>query len=184
MGSPVPLELPIYLDAHATTPTDPRVLEKMLPYLQDEYGKKLKEQEILRAQEKAKKDEKRDLAIYLEEGLQYLRNKDFERAEEAFGSAVAISPRNDTASRGLRAAELKISDISKLPSEADPDADKKKRVIALFQQAMTAFANRSYQDAIRNAEEIRKIELTGDTQYLSEAKKVIDRALVLQIEEF
>ena len=29
---------PIYLDHHATTPLDPRVLEAMLPWLRDEFG--------------------------------------------------------------------------------------------------------------------------------------------------
>ncbi len=32
------MRLPVYLDNHATTPVDPRVLEEMLPYLRDDFG--------------------------------------------------------------------------------------------------------------------------------------------------
>src|ERR671919_46075 len=32
------VKLPIYMDNHATTPLDPRVLEAMMPYLKDEFG--------------------------------------------------------------------------------------------------------------------------------------------------
>jgi cysteine desulfurase len=33
-----PLQLPVYLDHHATTPLDPRVLEAMLPYFTESFG--------------------------------------------------------------------------------------------------------------------------------------------------
>ena len=34
----MPIKLPIYMDYHATTPVDPRVLESMLPYLTGRFG--------------------------------------------------------------------------------------------------------------------------------------------------
>ena len=32
------VQLPIYLDNHATTPLDPRVLEEVMPYLSGRFG--------------------------------------------------------------------------------------------------------------------------------------------------
>lgn len=34
----MPLQLPVYMDCHATTPVDPRVLEAMLPYFTSQFG--------------------------------------------------------------------------------------------------------------------------------------------------
>ena len=36
--SPGPMKIPIYMDYHATTPVDPRVLEVMLPYFKEDFG--------------------------------------------------------------------------------------------------------------------------------------------------
>ncbi len=35
---PAGVTLPVYMDNHATTPVDPRVLEEMLPYFQEKFG--------------------------------------------------------------------------------------------------------------------------------------------------
>jgi cysteine desulfurase len=37
--APVNVKLPIYMDDHATTPMDPRVLEAMMPYFTGKFGK-------------------------------------------------------------------------------------------------------------------------------------------------
>lgn len=161
-----------------------------LPYykksreLLEKYQKKVKEKQIADAQEKAKNDEKQDLAMYLQDGVEYLKEGDFEKAGESFNSAIVIDPTNPIAAKGLRAADAKVRDMDQLPPEVDPEMEKKKAVLSLFQRAVGALQQKQYQEAINTADQIRKIELKGDTQYLNEAKQIIDQAKILQKEEF
>ena len=37
-SAPNGVKLPVYMDNHATTPMDPRVLEEMLPYFMEKFG--------------------------------------------------------------------------------------------------------------------------------------------------
>ncbi|MBI4405084.1 MAG: FHA domain-containing protein [Deltaproteobacteria bacterium] len=150
----------------------------------EEYSKKLKEQQFLQAQEKAKGDQKQDLVTYLDEGKDYLKEGDFERAAESFMFALNMDPTNEVAKKGLRAAEYKVKDINDLPPEKDPEEEKKQAIRELFRQAVTAYDNKNYQEAINKAEKIRQVELKGDTSYLNMAKQIIDQAKIRQKEDF
>ena len=116
--------------------------------------------------------------------MDYLKAGDFDRAAEAFNSAIVIEPNNEIAANGLKAAQAKVKSLDDIPKELDGEQEKRKLVSELFSRAVEAFTNKSYQEAIDTAEKIRKIELKGDTQYLNEAKQIIDRAKMLQKEEF
>ena len=165
-------------------------IHEILPYykqskdLLEQYTKRLKEKQIQEAAERAKKDEKEELSYYLEEGLDYLKNGEFDKAGESFNSAINIDPNNPTAIRGIKAAEYKVRSLEQIPPDRDPERDKKKQVKELFEKALSAFALKGYQEAIDTAEKIRQIELKGDTSYLNEAKQIIDKARMLQKEEF
>jgi pSer/pThr/pTyr-binding forkhead associated (FHA) protein/tetratricopeptide (TPR) repeat protein len=152
--------------------------------LLDQVDKRYRDKMSQMAAEKAKKDELQDLNIYLEDGLEYLKQGDFDRAAESFQLALNLEPRNIIAIKGLKAAELKVRSVENLPNERDPEEDKKTTIKELYEKAIQALNNRAYQEAIDFAEKIRKINLKSDQTYLNEAKQIIDRAKIAQKEEF
>ncbi len=165
-------------------------IHDLLPYyknsrdLSEQYEKKLKLKRAEQAQQDAKEGLAKDLKFYLEDGIQYLKEGDFDRAAEAFNSAIALDPRNELAIKGLRATELKIRNIEDVPPERDAEQDKKDKVKELFEKAVNAFTEKKYYETIKQAEEIRKIELKGETSYLNEAKQLIDNSKLKIREEF
>src|ERR1041385_2029691 len=60
----------------------------------------------------------------------------------------------------------------------------KQEVSQLFQEAVKAFTDKKYQRVILLTEKIRTIKVKGETQYLNEAKQLLDRAKSMQREEF
>ena len=165
-------------------------LHTMIPYYKESkklealYFKKIKEKQKNEATEKASRDRFAELQIYIEDGVEYLKQGDFDRAAEAFNNAIVLDPQNATAAKGLKAAGLKIRDIEQLPPEVNPEVEKRKLVAQLMEQALLKFEEKSYQDAINLAEKIRTIEIKGETEYLNQAKQLIDRSKLQQKEEF
>lgn len=165
-------------------------MHTLIPYYKESkklealYVKKVKERQKQEATEKAQRDRYAELQIYLEDGVEYLKQGNFERAAEAFNAAIILDPQNTTAAKGLKAASLQIRDIEQLPPEVDPELEKKKLVTQLMEQALIKFEEKSYQEAINLAEQVRSIEIKGETEYLNQAKQLIDKSKVQQKEEF
>lgn len=139
------------------------------------------------------KSDIRDLKVYLREGKNYLNEGDKESAAVAFRFALVLDPGNKEARAGLKAAGVKVEPAKLAPAKVAPvkedrkpatDGRKKAKVAELLKAATEAFQRRSYQDAIDKAEQVRKIEIPGVTDYLNEAKQIIDRARVKQKEDF
>jgi pSer/pThr/pTyr-binding forkhead associated (FHA) protein len=138
----------------------------------------------------------KSLKIYLEEGQHYLAQGDFDSATIAFNFAILIDPRNTLAIQGMEAAQAGRREISSVASPVSapvgaeaktpiPSQEEKKRLVKqLFETANAAILRKKYQKAIDTAEEIRRIELKGETVYLNEAKQIIDQARVRQKDEF
>lgn len=167
-----------------------RALHLILPYYKESkrfekfYENKVLAKQKVEAAERARRDREADIRLYIEEGVEYLSQSNFKRAGEAFGQVLLLDPQNDTARKGIRAAELQVTDISQLPPEVDPEFEKKKLVAQLLEKAQAKYEEKSYQEAINFAEQVRSIEIVGETEYLNEAKQIIDRSRILQKEEF
>lgn len=167
-----------------------RALHLILPYYKESkrfekfYENKVLTKQKVEAAERARRDREADIRLYIEEGVEYLGQSNFKRAGEAFGQVLLLDPQNDTARKGVRAAELQVTDISQLPPEVDPEFEKKKLVAQLLERAQAKYEEKSYQEAINFAEQVRAIEIKGETEYLNEAKQIIDRSRILQKEEF
>jgi len=167
-----------------------RKIHEVLPFYKDSRDRlssnqrKLREVELKLAQDRARQEEKQDLNGYIDEGVEFLKQREFARAGESFQYALNIDPNNAVAAKGMKAAELKISDLRKVPPDRDPEQDRIMMVRGLFEKAIAAFRDKRYQESIDAADSIRKVKLKSDTEYLNEAKKIIDRARLLQKELF
>ncbi len=169
---------------------DLRKIHQSLPYyknsreLLDQIERRYRSKLDQMAAEKAKKDAVQDLNLYLEDGIEYLKQGEFDRAAESFTLALNLDPRNPVAIKGLKAAEVKSRDLENLPVEKDPEEEKRQLIKELYDKALQELNNRAYQEAIDLAEKIRKINLKSDQTYLNEAKQIIDRARMAQKDEF
>jgi len=152
--------------------------------LREMYQRRLKEKQAQLANEKAKKDDKQELQILIEDGVKYLKEGEWDKAAEAFNYAIQIDLENPIVKKGLKAADLKIRDLDKVPEDRNPLKEKETEIRELFRKALTALDEGRYQEAITMGEDIRKIELPGRTDYLNEAKQIIDKGRVKQKEQF
>lgn len=134
--------------------------------------------------------ELRDLNLYLREGREYLKEGDKESAVIAFQFALVLSPGNKEALAGLKAAGVKAPVSAQTPpkeekkAQPSPETKNRAKVADLLKAAVDAFKKGSYTAAIEKAEAARRIEIPGQTEYLNEAKQIIDRARDKQKEEF
>lgn len=151
--------------------------------LMAEYGRKLRDESVAAARA-AGADEKQDLRIYLDEGIEYLKEGDFERASDDFNSAIVLDPTNPIAVKGLRAAEAKVRSLDAVREDADPEEPRRQLVAALLERAQEAFRERAYQKVIDTAEQIQRLPLRGDTAPATTARELAERARERQKEAF
>jgi tetratricopeptide (TPR) repeat protein len=189
-GRNVEIETP----AETLPPPAPVVAPSSLPKAEVPVEKRVAKSDLVLAPNPAKrtKSDIRDLKVYLQEGRDYLRGGDKESAVVAFRFALVLDPNNKEAKRGLRLAGVRKEEVEPNSPPSAPAREERKpslesrkaKVGNLLKSAVEAYNRRSYQEAIEKAEGARKIELPGSTEYLNEAKQIIDRAKVKQKEDF
>ena len=127
---------------------DLRKIHQSLPYyknsreLLDQIERRYRSKLDQMAAEKAKKDAVQDLNLYLEDGIEYLKQGEFDRAAESFTLALNLDPRNPVAIKGLKAAEVKSRDLENLPVEKDPEDEKRQLIKELYDKALQELNNK------------------------------------------
>ena len=59
-------DMPIYMDYSSTTPVDPRVAEKMIPYITEDFGNQASRSHLYgRTAEKAVEDARKEIALFV-----------------------------------------------------------------------------------------------------------------------
>lgn len=81
------------------------------------FDEPLSEEEV----EEIRRQEALDLEFYLGQGIGYLKSGEYERAAEAFNSAIVIRPDDAEAIRGLLAVEKALRERRRMAREAAGD---------------------------------------------------------------
>lgn len=158
-------------------------------------------------------DDDKAIEIYMNEGREFLKRGEFEKAAQAFQIALVIDPRNATAMRGIRAAEFKAKDLESVPLESVPKvirprrdkpektkaeakaeaaarvrnegrSDAQKKAEGLLREARVALEQKKYSDVVRLGDEVRELDGKATGKQLAEAKQLAERAKSAQRDEF
>lgn len=140
-----------------------------------------------------------EIATYLEEGRKFLRHRDFESAAKAFQFALIIDTENQTAMRGIYAAEHRMSDLEEVPLKELPEIRKSRskrtakrgaqdreneKANVLIEKARRELAARSYTAAINAATAVQKLRLAKESALGEEALGIAAKARQARREEF
>ncbi len=105
------------------------------------------------------------------------RNDAREEPRDPSGGDLASTSVSDSTSTAVSAQEKAIDD-------KQVEQEKRQLVQELLKVATASLKAKRYQEAIDSAEKARRVELSGDTEYLNRAKQIIDNSRILQKDEF